>query len=102
MLCNEEVLQHGKAANEPDVLERPADTESNPAVCGEERDVAASVGHRPRVGLVEVRDAVEEGCLPGSVGTDQSDDLPFADLDVDVVESDETAESDTHVLDVEN
>src|SRR5688500_4090186 len=102
MLSDEEVLEHGQTAHQTDVLERAADTELDPAVRGKKRDVLAAVRHAGGVGLVETHDAVEQCGLARAVGPDETDDLPFGNVDVHAFQGDQAAETDARVADLEN
>src|ERR1700733_15002264 len=54
---------------------------------------------RPRVRVIETRDAIEERRLAGPVGTDQAADRAAGDLERDVVERGHAAEPDRHPTD---
>src|SRR3989338_6270595 len=73
---HQHVVQDRELGEEPDELERagdpaPADAAGRPPGDGLalEPDLAAGRADAPR-------DGVEEGGLPGAVGTDEADDLP--------------------------
>jgi len=48
-------------------------------------DVLPFEEHLPGIGLVVTDDAVEQGCLTGTIGADQADDFTLIDVERDMV-----------------
>jgi hypothetical protein len=89
---DEHVLYGRHLLEEPDVLERPADAALGGGMRGLAADVLAVEDHSPVRGLVDARDHVEERRLPGTVRTDEADDRPERDREIDVIDGDQPAE----------
>ncbi|GAA3415724.1 hypothetical protein GCM10018952_41260 [Streptosporangium vulgare] len=70
--------------------------------CGPDAgQVGVAEGDGAGVGAVDPRDAVEQGRLPGAVGTDEPADLSGGDGEADPVQGRDAAEAERHVRDRE-
>src|SRR5205823_1184421 len=96
-----EVLEHGQAGEELEVLERAGQAQPGPAVGREGQEVVRLEVDRAGVGLEHTAHTVEERGLAGAVGSDQADDLAGVDPQGDAVEGGDAAEVDGDVLDFE-
>ena len=94
VLGGEEVLPHGGALDQPDILERAAHPQGGAFVDLGARDVAALEPDAALVGPVEAGDDVERRRLAGAVGPDDADDLPLAGPEAHVAGGLDAAEAD--------
>ena len=130
MLGDQQILQHGHAGKQPDVLERAGDArllrdqkighalEQKKRAVGSHHAALAAVGqgiervpHRGIAALqrdaalgrlVEAGDAVEHGGLAGAVRPDQRGDGAALDVEGQIVDGDEAAEAHGQMLDAEH
>jgi hypothetical protein len=102
MFGGEEVRPDRGATDQSDVLEGPGHAGRRPPVGGKVRDVDAPEPHPPGFGPAEPADDVEQRRLARAVRTDDPDDLQFADLDGDVVQRPDAAESDRTAVDLKH
>ena len=96
-----DVLQHGLPVQRTRMLEHDADTLPSDAVRRPAGDVDAIQQHPAIVGLLDAQDQLHHGRFAGSVRPDQSEDLPRADLQADVVHRDQAAEALADVLHIQ-
>src|SRR5207244_11305322 len=91
---DEHLLQTGQVIEEALVLERAGEAERRDAVGGETDELPPSVVEPdpPVRRLVETRDQVEAGRLPGAVGPDEADDLALLAPERKIVHGPEAAE----------
>src|SRR5439155_24941476 len=76
-----QVVEHGHALEQGDVLEGAREAERRDAARREGRDVLALDDDPARVGVVEAADHVEHGRLAGAVGPDHREDLALLDIE---------------------
>ena len=88
-----DVLHHRERREQREVLEGPPDAQRGHAVGAEAEDRPAREQDRALVGCVELAHAVEERGLPRAVRTDEADDLTIADVEGDVIQRDDAAET---------
>src|SRR5262249_33808794 len=93
--------EDGHRPEELDVLEGAGDAALHDRVRRLAEEALALEADRPRVGLVEARDQVEERRLAGAVRPDQPDDLPGLDIERHVIDGDDAAETSPYVLERE-
>ena len=93
-----QVLAHGRALHQADVLERAPEPERGPLVHRQVGDVLAPVDDAATVRRVEAGDHVEQRRLAGAVGTDHADDLALADGDAHVQVGLHATEADGQVV----
>ena len=96
-----DVVDHGKPAEQRDVLERARDAEPGAPMGGQIGDVAAVEPDASRRGAVFSRDDVEEAGLPGAIGADHRSDRPRWYCDADVLECVNAAETQEDAFDSE-
>src|SRR5438046_514955 len=89
--ADQNVLDRGHVAEEPDVLERPADAERGDLIGTETDERAALPRHGAGVGGVEAGEDVEQRRLAGAVGADDRGD-PTVEREIDAVDGGEAAE----------
>src|SRR5215468_1397916 len=87
------VLDQGEPLERARDLEGAADAAVDDAVRGETGDLAAFEYNRSRRGRKGARQHVEDGALARAVGADQAEDLALIDLEGDVADGRETAET---------
>jgi hypothetical protein len=75
-----EIVEHGHAAEQGDVLEGPRDAQLGHPARRTVGDVAAFEGDATRVGVVEAADHVEQSGLAGAVRADDRQDLAATDV----------------------
>src|SRR5438876_3208370 len=92
MVSDHNVLDRGHVLEETDVLKSAGDAESGDLVGWPPRDVGPGEDDPPAGGFVQARDDVEEGRLAGAVRSDEADDRPFRDREVDRAHRDESTE----------
>ena len=88
-----EVVEHGQAAEQRDVLERARDAQRRNRARALAGDVAAFQGDAPAVGPVEAGDHVEQRGLAGAVGADDREDAALGDVDRHAIDRDDAAEA---------
>ena len=98
VLGGDEVLTHGRALHQADVLERATEPERSPLVHGQVSDLLAPVDDAAAVRRVEAGDHVEQRRLAGAVGTDHADDLVLVDGDAHVQVGLDATEADGQVV----
>jgi ATPase subunit of ABC transporter with duplicated ATPase domains len=98
-LGGEEVVEHGRALDQTDLLKRPAHSHRAALVGAEVRHVLALEEHAACLRPVEAGDAVEARCLARTVGTDQPHDLELVHAEVDVGQRLQAAEADRRARD---
>src|SRR6266699_4150862 len=96
---DEHVLEHGHVLEQHDVLERARNPESRDPIGGRSSQVLAFEQDAAAVRAVQARYEVEERRLPGAVRSDQPDDLSLLEVERNVGESDDPAETPRDVLD---
>ncbi len=94
-----DVLERRHRAEQREVLERPGDAQARDLVLAQPLDGAALEADRAALRPVEARQAVEERGLAGAVRADQTADFTARDVEIDVVERDDAAESDRQASD---
>ena len=87
------VLEDRHRAEEPDVLEGPADPERGASIRGKVADLAAAEANVPGVGAERARHEVEEGRLAGAVRSDDRVDPAGLDREIELREHDELPEA---------
>ena len=97
-----DVLEHGQAREQGQVLEGPGDPELGDAVGGHLEELLVLEVDPAAGRLVDPRHDVEERRLAGAVGPDQAADLAPLDGEGELVEGHDAAEADAHVTHVEN
>ena len=97
--ADQDVLQHGHVLEEDDVLERPGDPEARDTMGPHAQQIAAVEEDSTPLSAVEARHDVEQCRLAGTVRTDQTADLAFAELERDLFERNDSAEPPCDVLD---
>ena len=108
VLRDEEVLEHGHAGEQADVLEGagdprlPGDPVTRQALQKVGRAVRLPQGDHALGRLVEAGDAVEDGGLSSAVRPDQGGDVAAPRLERQVVDGDEAAEAHRQMLDRED
>ena len=108
VLRHQQVLQHGHAGEEADILEGPghlgAGVDFMPRQPLEQEGLAVTQIERQHAfgRLVEAGDAVEDGRLAGAVRADQRGDLSALCLERDVADGDEPAEAHRQVIDAQD
>src|SRR5439155_6636130 len=90
--ADQDVFEGGHLLEEPNVLEGPPDTPLGRRVRRLAADVLTVEDHASPGRLVHAGDHVEERRLPGPVRPDQAHDAAGGDDEVDVVDSDQSAE----------
>ena len=101
MCSHLDVLEHGQPAKELDVLECARDTAPHDIARTGTQQAFAVEAHVSLFRRVEPRDHVERRRLPGTVRTDQPDDLARVGAEGDAVQRDDAAEPLRHVLNLE-
>jgi len=76
-----EVVEHGHAPEQGDVLEGARDAELGEPARGQVGDVASLERDAAAVRMVEAADHVEDGRLAGAVGADDRQDLALLGLE---------------------
>ena len=99
--ADHDVLEHGEAREQGQVLKRPRNTETGDLVSIDIEEVGAIEQHLTRSRFVDPRHDVEHRGLPGAVGADQPADLVFIDRERQVVERDDTTEPHGHFSNIE-
>ena len=99
--ADEDVLERRHVGEEPDVLERARDAELGDLELLALAERLAEVAHRTRGGLVDAGHDVEAGRLAGAVGADEAEDLALVDVEAHLVERDDAAEAQRHLVDLE-
>src|SRR5262249_36064455 len=94
MAADQHVLQHRHAAEEAEILDRPADAERGDAVGRRLDQRGALEKNGPTLEAVKPAEAVEECRLARSVRADQAADLAGRDVERYAVERDDPAEPD--------
>ena len=89
---DQDILRHGHAAEQPDVLEGAADTELRDLFRLLLRDVLSLKPDAPRGTRGDARQKVVEGGLPGAVRPDDRYDLTAVDAEIDLLVRDDAAE----------
>src|SRR5262249_61516119 len=96
-----DVVEHRLRREQGEVLEGSSDADLGDAVrraaehrAPVEQDVSA-------VGGVQPADAVEQGRLAGTVGADQTENLPFIEAERDAVEGDDAAKAHCHIANLQ-
>src|SRR5688572_5409051 len=97
-----QVVENGHLREQLDVLEGAGDAQVCDAMRLQADQVLAAEADRARVGLVEPRDAVEDGRLAGSVGADHGEDLAVVDREADTLDGLDRLEGELEVLDLED
>jgi len=87
-----QVVEHGEAAEECDVLKRARDTEGCDLTRPERRDLLPFKDDAPRIRPVEARDHVEERRLAGTVRPNYGKNAPARHLDRHVLHRRDAAE----------
>jgi hypothetical protein len=90
--ADRDVVPDAQLLERLDDLERAGDAEPPDGVTRHLRDVLSAKENRPRRRLVQSRDAVDERRLARAVGSDDTEDLPFADRQVHARHGGEAAE----------
>jgi hypothetical protein len=96
-----DVVAHAHRAKEREVLKGAADAERRDAVRRRLEERPALERDPPVAERVEARQAIEERRLAGAVRADEADDVAARDRERHPVEGDDAAETDRHVLDLE-
>ena len=100
--ADHDVLEDGQPRTEPDTLQSPGDPELGQIVgMVVLEEPGPVIGEASRVGTNEPADDVEQGRLPGAVGSDDTHDLPLARRHRHLVEGDDPPESHTEFVDDE-
>ena len=102
MPAQHQVVENGHLREQLDVLEGAGDAQVCDAMRLQADQVLAAEADRARVGLVEPRDAVEDGRLAGSVGADHGEDLAVVDREADTLDGLDRLEGELEVLDLED
>ncbi len=87
------ILHHRQIREETNILVGAGNSESDDPVRGQADEGAAIEGDFSSFNRIETRDAVEEGCLSGASGTDNAVNALLLNVDVQLVEGDQPAES---------
>ena len=87
-----QVVEHGEAAEQGDVLERARHAERRDLARRPARDVAALEHDAAGIRLVEAGDHVEQRGLAGAVGADDREDAALGDVDRHAVDGGDAAE----------
>ncbi len=90
----EDVVAHGERAEQLQALEGAGHPEAGPLVGGHAGDVVTRQQHPTGGGRLQPGEHVEDGGLAGTVGADETGDLPGLDVEVDLVDGHVTAEAD--------
>src|SRR5206468_5991794 len=98
MPAEHEVVDHVHEWEELDVLEDARDPEASDLVRPQPSEITFAEAHVAGARPVDPVQAVEEGGLPGTVGTDDREQLALADVERHVVQRDEAAESEREAL----
>jgi hypothetical protein len=99
---DEDVLEGGHVVEQPDVLERARDAELGDL---ELLALAQAVPEEPdaaRRRLIDAGHDVEAGCLAGTVGSDQAQDLARVDVERDPVEGRDTTKAQRDIVHLEH
>src|SRR4051812_7020542 len=86
------VLEHRHRAIRLRDLERASDTEPPDVARLQARDVLTGERDTPRIGLKLTIEHVEAGCLAGTVGADEREQLSSTNLEVDRIDGAHAAE----------
>src|SRR5208282_2509393 len=87
------VVQHRKVVQGLHDLVGARQAEVNHLVGRTPGDVFSGKGDSSLVGFVDPIYDIEQGCLPGPVGTDQAHDLTLGDVETDVTNRYQSAET---------
>ena len=96
------IIEDGQSAEEPQVLKGSGHTGLHHLVRFEPRDLFPFVDDGAGAGRVNAGNQVEEGRLSCSVGADNAQDLPFADLKAKIVDRHDSTEVHGHVIHLED
>jgi hypothetical protein len=96
-----DVVAHAHRPEQRQVLERAPDAERRDPVRRRLEQRPALERDPPIAERVEARQAVEQRRLAGAVRADQAEDVAACDDERHPVEGDDAAETDRHVLDLE-
>src|SRR5262249_59005983 len=97
-----DVLEHGHALEQGQVLEGAPDAELGDAVARCPQQRMAREDDLARVRRVEAAQAVEQRRLAGAVRPDEPNDLALVHGEGDLVEGDDASESYGYVLDIQD
>src|SRR2546423_10687968 len=101
VVTDEHVVQDGHRAEQRDVLKRAREAAADHLMRTDRQNRGAIDEDRAGARPVNAGDDVEEGCLAGAVGSDQSDHLAGLDRERNPIESDHPTEADTQVAHLE-
>ena len=102
VLCCEQIVEHRRALDQPNLLEGPSHAHRAALVGTEVGHVLALKKHPAGLRLVEAGDAVETGRLPRTVRPDETDDLELVDAEVDVGQRLQATEADGRTRDLKD
>ena len=86
MAADLDVVEHGEAVEQGDVLERAAHADRGDGVAGPGKDGASVEGDVSGGRHVEAREAVEERCLAGPIAAEQGNGLAGIDFERNAVQ----------------
>ncbi len=93
MPCRQKIIQAAEARIEFHVLKSPGDAKLRNGVRWNFKNVFPAIKDLTLLGPVETADAVEQTSLSSSIGTDDAQDLPFFQPEVDIGEGNQIAET---------
>src|SRR5437763_10818312 len=97
--ADHDVVEHAEAGERLDELERAADARGADFIRPQAVNWAAGEDNRARIGRIDAGDHVEGGRLAGAVGTDETVDVAFGDLERHLVHRAQAVEAFRHRVD---
>jgi hypothetical protein len=101
MAAEQQVLQHRRAFEQLDVLERAGNALAHHVVPCQARDLVAIEADAAAAGVEHACDEIQERCLARAVRTDHREDLSCADREAHVAHGLDAAKGQAQLLDLE-
>src|SRR6185312_18480 len=99
MAADQDVAAYRHGAKQREILERTADAERRDRMLWHADDRLSLEADVARLHGIEAGQAVEQGRLAGAVGADQPANLALRDVETDLIERNDTAETDGDAID---
>jgi hypothetical protein len=94
-----EIFEDGQGREDPSALRDVGDSETGQIVGRDARQLLTLEKHPPAAGGQEPRDALQQGSLSGSIGSQNGHHLTRADMNADVMEHPQLSMGRTKILD---
>ncbi len=101
MVADHDIVKDAQLAEDAAVLEDAGQSAGGDAVWGETGDLLSIQDQAAFGGFVKTGDDVEHRGLPGAIGADQPDDMSFFEGQIEIGDSNQTAEAHGEMLDLE-